>query len=90
MILLLIFVNFYVIILSVSTYDSLKGSDFLELSAIEPQMISMYQTNGTISDVSMAVLDQQLEMMNDLGAGIVSAMEQSVNPSVGGNIDIRL
>jgi len=40
------------------------------------------------SDVGMAVLDNSLEMIEDLGEGVVKMMEASVNPDLGQNIDI--
>lgn len=47
------------------------------------------------SQVGVKLLDKSLEMGEDLGAGLVqmidaAAMERSVNPAVGGNLDIRL
>ena len=45
--------------------------------------------------VSVKMLDKTLEMGEDLGAGLMqmidaAAMERSVNPAVGGNLDVRL
>lgn len=47
------------------------------------------------SQVSVKMLDKTLEMGEDLGAGLIqmidaAAMERSVNPAVGGNLDVRL
>lgn len=47
------------------------------------------------SKVSVAVLSKTMDNNETLGAGLVqmidaSAMEQSVNPHVGANIDIRI
>ena len=39
-------------------------------------------------DVSVAVLDNSLEMLEDLGEGAIKMMEASVNPDLGQNIDI--
>ena len=51
--------------------------------------------NNTMSKVSTAVLAKTLDNAEIAGEGIVklmdaAAMERSINPSVGGNIDIRL
>lgn len=51
--------------------------------------------NNTMSKVSTAVLAKTLDNAEIAGEGIVklmdaAAMERSVNPSVGGSIDIRL
>ncbi|MDE7222822.1 MAG: YjfB family protein [Acetatifactor sp.] len=47
------------------------------------------------SQVGIKMLSKAIDMGEDLGAGMVqmidsAAMERSVNPAVGGNIDIRL
>ncbi len=47
------------------------------------------------SKVGTAVLDKALETQESLGAGMVrmidaAAMEQSVNPAVGANFDMRV
>ena len=47
------------------------------------------------SKVSVAMLDKSLDMEQSLGDGLVqmidaAAMERSVNPAVGGSVDIRL
>ena len=47
------------------------------------------------SKVSVAMLDKSLDTERTLGDGLVqmmdvAAMERSVNPAVGGSIDIRL
>ncbi len=46
-------------------------------------------------DFGAAVLSKNLDLMETMGEGVVdmldsSALEQSVNPAVGGNIDIRV
>ena len=50
---------------------------------------------STKSQVGMAVLSNALDNTEQLGEGLVkildaAAMEQSVNPGVGANIDIRI
>ena len=47
------------------------------------------------SQVGIKMLDKAIDLGKELGAGVVemadaAAMELSVNPAVGGNIDIRL
>ncbi|MDE6674869.1 MAG: YjfB family protein [Acetatifactor sp.] len=47
------------------------------------------------SQVGIKMLSKAIDMGEDLGAGMVqmidaAAMERSVNPAVGGNVDIRL
>lgn len=58
--------------------------------------VSMALANiSTQTQVSTAVLDKALQTNEDLGAGMVqmidaAAMERSVNPHIGGNIDMRI
>ncbi|MBO4882127.1 MAG: YjfB family protein [Lachnospiraceae bacterium] len=49
----------------------------------------------TMSDISTAILAKALDTGRDMGQGMVelidsAAMERSVNPMVGGNIDISV
>ncbi len=46
--------------------------------------------NQTMTDVSVAVLDMSLETIENMGDGMTKIMEQSINPELGQNIDIRL
>lgn len=48
-----------------------------------------------LQQVGIAVLDKQLDMSREVGAELMeimdsAAMELSVNPAVGGNIDLRI
>ena len=53
--------------------------------------LSMYMArNETLQDVGTAVLSNALSVQESQGAATVSMMEQSVNPAVGGNIDMRV
>lgn len=52
-------------------------------------------TMNVQSQVGVKMLDKSLEMEEELGAGLIqmidaAAMERSVNPAVGGNLDVRL
>lgn len=50
------------------------------------QMPSMSTTAP--NDIAVAMLSKQLDLTQEMGAEMVKAMEHSVNPSVGGNIDV--
>ncbi|MDO5572533.1 MAG: YjfB family protein [bacterium] len=53
--------------------------------------LSMYMAQSqTLSSVGMAVLDQNLEQVQGMGDDMAKMLEQSVNPNLGGNIDISL
>lgn len=45
---------------------------------------------SVMSNVSVAMLDKTLDLQKAMGDNITKMMEQSVNPSLGGNIDIRI
>lgn len=40
------------------------------------------------SDISIAMLSKQLDMTQEMGADMIKAMEHSVQPNIGGNIDV--
>lgn len=44
----------------------------------------------TMTNVGVAVLSKNLDMIETLGAGMVKMMEQSVNPDLGQNVDVKL
>ncbi len=50
------------------------------------QMPKMASTVAT--DISIALLGKQLDTTQQMGAEMIKAMERSVNPDVGGNIDV--
>ncbi|MCR4590990.1 MAG: YjfB family protein [Lachnospiraceae bacterium] len=45
--------------------------------------------NETLQDVGTALLSNALDVQKSMGQETVRMMEQSVNPGVGANIDIR-
>jgi hypothetical protein len=54
-----------------------------------------FKSAMTMNDISTAVLAKALDTNRDLGQGMVemldsAALERSVNPAVGGNIDISV
>lgn len=40
------------------------------------------------SDISVALLSKQLDLSQEMGESMIQAMEHSVNPNLGGNIDV--
>lgn len=66
----------------------------MDISNIADISVGMSQTQ-LMTDVSTSVLAMSLDSLETMGAGMVdmmnrSMMENSVNPSVGGNIDIMV
>lgn len=45
---------------------------------------------STQSQVSVAMMKKTLDLQEAAGSQLVQMMEQSVNPALGGNIDIRI
>ena len=58
------------------------------LSAV--QSYGTYSTGSLAQAVSIKMLDNTMEMSESINAQLVSMMEQSVAPNLGGNIDIRI
>ena len=49
--------------------------------------LSMTQVSN---DFGAIMLDKQLDTMENMGDSMIKLMEQSVNPHIGGNIDISV
>lgn len=49
--------------------------------------LSMTQVTN---DIGVAMLSKQMDTMEDMGDSMIKLMEQSVNPHIGGNIDISI
>ena len=58
------------------------------LSAV--QSYGAFSTGSLSQAVSVKMLDNVMELNETMNSQMVSMMEQSVNPNVGGNIDIRV
>ena len=50
--------------------------------------LSALDMQSTSTDIGIAVLGKQLDLSETMGDSMVRAMELSVNPNVGSNIDI--
>jgi hypothetical protein len=55
-----------------------------------PSLSMAMSQNKVMSDVSVAMLDTSLDVFKDAGESMTKMMEQSVNPNIGGNIDISV
>ena len=62
----------------------------MDIASMSVALSHMY----TMQEIGTAVLSKAMETNTELGAGVVqmidSAMELSVNPNVGANIDIQV
>lgn len=67
-----------------------KGGIDMEVNSMAnialAQMPSM--STSVPSDISVALLSKQLDLSQEMGDSMIQAMELSVNPNVGGNIDV--
>lgn len=48
------------------------------------------QMGSVVQAVSVEMLDQAMNMNEAMNAQLISLMEQSVNPHLGGSIDLRI
>lgn len=55
-----------------------------------PALSMAVSHQNVMTEMGVAVLAQNMETMETTGDSMVKMMEQSVNPSVGQSIDIRL
>ncbi len=60
-----------------------------------PGLSTTLSQTGLVQKTSIAVLDKTMDLNEDLGDGLLrmidaAAMENSVNPAVGGNFDVRV
>ena len=64
----------------------------MDISAVSSALSAVSaSTSGSLMEyVSVQMLDQAMELNEIMNAQMVSAMEQSVTPHLGGNIDIRI
>ncbi|MBR6229166.1 MAG: YjfB family protein [Eubacterium sp.] len=60
--------------------DGINIARYAELSA----------QNTTMEGVGIAMMKNALDMQQEMGAAITQMMEQSVNPNLGANVDLRV
>ena len=67
------------------------GGEIMDIAGLSMSMATL----DVQSQVGIKMLSKAIDLGEDMGAGMVqmidaAAMERSINPAVGGNIDIRL
>lgn len=60
----------------------------MDISSITTTALSALNKSSTSQDVGLLMLSKQLDVSETLGDSMVHSMELSVNPAVGGNIDL--
>lgn len=72
-----------------NTFTRLKGDESMNISSLGGTNISLSDTKS-MNMIDVAILKKSLSSMETNGEMITKMMEQSVNPNIGSNIDIRL
>ena len=62
----------------------------MDVTALNNIALSQISPSTSPSDISVAILGKQLDVTQKLGGTMIQAMERSVNPHIGGNIDISV
>lgn len=62
----------------------------MDIGNLSTIALNQLTPNTSPSDISVALLSKQLDMSQKLGSEMVKAMEHSVNPHLGGNIDVSI
>lgn len=62
----------------------------MDVTALNNIVLSQISPSTSPSDISVAILGKQLDVTQKLGDTMIQAMERSVNPHIGGNIDISV
>lgn len=62
----------------------------MDVTALNNIALSQISPSTSPSDISVTILGKQLDVTQKLGDTMIQAMERSVNPHIGGNIDISV
>ena len=62
----------------------------MDVTALNNIALSQISPSTSPADISVAILGKQLDVTQKLGDTMIQAMERSVNPHIGGNIDISV
>lgn len=62
----------------------------MDVTALNNIALSQISPSTSPSDISVAILGKQLDVTQKLGDTMIQAMERSVNPHIGGNIDVSV
>ena len=62
----------------------------MDVTALNNIALSQISPSTSPSDISVAILGKQLDVTQKLEDTMIQAVERSVNPHIGGNIDISV
>lgn len=74
-----------------SKFGCIFWRDFMNIAPVGNSSITLAVSDtGSMNAIDMAMLRKSLDSIEMNGSMITQMMEQSVNPNIGSNIDIRL
>ena len=62
----------------------------MDVGALSTIALNQLPTTDAPSDIDLAVLSKQLDVSQQMGSEMVKALENSVTPYLGGNIDVSV
>ncbi|MBO6133495.1 MAG: YjfB family protein [Lachnospiraceae bacterium] len=63
----------------------------MDFNAVDTVSAALSLKQGMMmSEIGTAVLAKAIDTSEELGSEMINMMERSVNPAIGGNVDVRL
>ena len=62
----------------------------MDVGSLSTIALNQLPTTDAPSDIGLAVLSKQLDVSQQMGSEMVKALENSVTPYLGGNIDVSV
>lgn len=62
----------------------------MDVGVLSTIALNQLPTTDAPSDIGLAVLSKQLDVSQQMGSEMVKALENSVTPYLGGNIDVSV
>jgi len=62
----------------------------MDIGSLSTIALNQLPATGNPSDVDLAILSKQLDVSQEMGSQMVKALENSVTPYLGGNLDISV
>lgn len=62
----------------------------MDIGSLSTIALNQLPATGNPSDVDLAILSKQLDVSQEMGNQMVKALENSVTPYLGGNLDVSV
>ena len=62
----------------------------MEVGALSTIALNQLPTTGTPNEISLAILGKQIDASQQMGDSMIKALEHSVTPYLGSNIDVSV